>query len=272
MTRLAKMILLFKHLDRGYYLRAMKLFFMQFTFHFIQTIFTTDKACQIMANKNVVLSLDHVLFKVSGIPGDLGYMMECFINKCYEKVEGFQPSPGDVCFDIGTNIGACSLSWFSHNPIGPIHCFEPHPNTYSRLLENLELNTIESFNTNNMAVSNENESIKIFSNHGSSMASTNATGKSESFTVFATTLDTYVTQHNIHRIDLCKIDVEGHEIKVLEGAQRTLAIINRIILEYHSQELRKQVISLLSEHFDIVETQGECHMGLIFAKQKQNHK
>ena len=48
------------------------------------------------------------------------------------------------------------------------------------------------------------------------------------------TLDTYVIRADVKSIDLLKIDVEGHELKVLQGSLNTLksGIIKRIQFEY----------------------------------------
>jgi hypothetical protein len=45
------------------------------------------------------------------------------------------------------------------------------------------------------------------------------------------TLDHIVVLLGLERIDWLKIDVEGHEIAVLEGARSALAMTNRLILE-----------------------------------------
>ena len=47
----------------------------------------------------------------------------------------------------------------------------------------------------------------------------------------ADTLDHLVRSRGVERIDWLKIDVEGHEISVLEGGRAALSLTKRIILE-----------------------------------------
>src|SRR5262249_33208071 len=55
--------------------------------------------------------------------------------------------------------------------------------------------------------------------------------------VHVSTLDDYAAQHQVSRIDLLKLDVQGFELEVLRGAERSLACIDWIYCEAHFQEL-----------------------------------
>ena len=63
------------------------------------------------------------------------------------------------------------------------------------------------------------------------------------------TLDSYVHNTKINSIDLLKIDVEGHELKVLEGAKNSLSknIIKCIQFEYGGSFLNSN--TKLGEYF-----------------------
>ena len=50
------------------------------------------------------------------------------------------------------------------------------------------------------------------------------------------------------RIDLLKIDVEGAETAVLDGARAALGLVDRVVVEYHSPALRSHVTALLAAH------------------------
>jgi len=51
----------------------------------------------------------------------------------------------------------------------------------------------------------------------------------------ATTLDAFVAEHGIERVDLVKIDVEGAELSVLDGAKETLSTMRpKVVLEFNS--------------------------------------
>jgi len=65
-------------------------------------------------------------------------------------------------------------------------------------------------------------------------------------TVDVQTVDEVVRTHGINRIDLLKIDVEGLELDVLTGAGGAFALIDRVVLEYHSVDLGRGVAELLA--------------------------
>ena len=58
-------------------------------------------------------------------------------------------------------------------------------------------------------------------------------------------LDTLLAPYSLKRIDLLKIDIEGHANKALLGATRTLAITQNICFEHHSEEEIGEVTTLL---------------------------
>jgi FkbM family methyltransferase len=59
------------------------------------------------------------------------------------------------------------------------------------------------------------------------------------------TIDGLVAQRSLERIDLLKIDVEGAECEVLRGSSRALQRVQRVLLEYHSDGLLAESLSLL---------------------------
>ncbi len=62
------------------------------------------------------------------------------------------------------------------------------------------------------------------------------------------TLDEIAGALGIGRVDLLKIDTEGYEAEVLNGAEAMLGQVQRVILEYHSDALRAEVEGILMRH------------------------
>jgi len=221
---------------------------------------------ELWQNRQVVLSLNGVKFAISAVPGDLGFILEVFLRGAYEPIPSFIPKPGDVCMDIGANIGSCALRWRLNDRSGRIICIEPHPVTYKRLQKNIEINSFTNIESYPFAVSDLDGPMEMYTPEGSSMMVASDKLKRHKTVVKAVTIDTMVRQAGLSRIDLCKIDVEGHEIKVLNGAVNSLHLIRNLVIEYHSDSLRNEVIDKLKNGFSVIREEGSRQSGLIFAE------
>lgn len=135
-----------------------------------------------------------------------------------------------VVFDIGANAGFYSLHWASRLASdGVIHAFEPVPSTYGRLAHNVTLNNLgRVIRTNNFGLGDEMKSVSIFlpefsGSGAASMKDLHPDETSIQVEVRIDTLDSYFQGAGLSRLDLAKIDVEGAELLVLKGGQKTLA-------------------------------------------------
>jgi len=132
-----------------------------------------------------------------------------------------------IVFDVGANIGEYARYVFSIMPKVKIFCFEPVYNTYIKLVGNLaEEIQKKIIICNNLGLSNdikESEIIIYNEYDGRNSIHFNPLHKynrnilrKEKVKLYS--LTKYVQENNIPKIDFLKIDVEGHEIKVIEGA------------------------------------------------------
>ena len=67
----------------------------------------------------------------------------------------------DTFIDIGTNCGFMTLVASSRVPAPQIYCFEPNPNTFRELTNNLQINGLQA-NTFNLALSNKKERCRLY--------------------------------------------------------------------------------------------------------------
>lgn len=129
--------------------------------------------------------------------------------------------PGEIFVDVGANIGAFSILAAS---LGNVECiaFEPASETFPLLLENIELNRYASLiEAKRMAVGAAPGELLLTSsldslNHIASVHD----GDANFERVPVTTLDAALGSS---RASVIKIDVEGYETPVIEGAAKTLA-------------------------------------------------
>jgi len=130
----------------------------------------------------------------------------------------------DVTFDVGANVGWYTTLFALQTPRGHCHAFEPQPTVFQELVANCLLNGLGANVTlNNVGVADreDNSTIYRFGNltHGHSSLSPVLGRPAQAMPCKITTIDQYRHSHSIERIDFVKVDVEGAEHLVLEGAQ-----------------------------------------------------
>jgi FkbM family methyltransferase len=137
-----------------------------------------------------------------------------------------------VVFDIGANTGIFSLlACFAGSGEQKVVAFEPTSRAHTRVLENCNVNNVlDRVTAEKMALSNRVGTLEFQHFENSARISSGASyidGVSH-FTVqsrelcVATTLDTYIAETGVVP-DLLKIDVEGAEVHVMEGARNLIA-------------------------------------------------
>ena len=134
--------------------------------------------------------------------------------------------PGMVMIDIGAYIGEFSLvAARAMQGIGRILCLEPTPSVFAQLERNLKRNAWSNVEAIHSAVSDYDGTatfyVRIGSNDQSSLHPL-APGEQISYNVPVTTVDALVARTRLERLDLMKVDVEGHEISVLRGAREMI--------------------------------------------------
>lgn len=131
----------------------------------------------------------------------------------------------DIVFDIGANIGWYTVLCARIATQGRCHAFEPSPAAFGRLKKNCELNGL-NLRLNNVALADTEGTATLYSfkSLGLGFSSLSPLGRTDysSATVRLTTLDGYVRENGIKKVDLIKMDVEGAEMSVLAGAEAVL--------------------------------------------------
>ena len=166
-----------------------------------------------------------------------------------------------VIFDVGAHIGDYTKSMLHCGvKAKKIICFEPNPHTFEILSC--------GFNDNNvvtavqMALSDHKGEIILYDRadeEGSQHASLSeiifsdvhhiSSSKSN---VQATTIDSYCELHNIKSIDFLKIDVEGFELNVLQGARKNLSDKNIKVIQFEFTQLNSSVGVFFKQFFEML--------------------
>jgi FkbM family methyltransferase len=135
--------------------------------------------------------------------------------------------PGFTCVDVGANIGINALFMGRCCPGGRVFAYEPFGSIYHVLERNIEHNGLTNVTAINKGLSDSTSSLEMVTDMrfvgGAHVAETSfANIQNDNYALsvaqFAR-LDDQMREHGVRRIDFMKIDVEGHELKVLDGAE-----------------------------------------------------
>lgn len=167
-------------------------------------------------------------------------------------------SKEDIIFDIGANMGIIA-NWFAHRS-KQVYAFEPHPDNISTIKSQKKLRNINNLTLYDIALG-EKESkmqlhVKGFHGHHSlgDVDNSPTIGKIE---VNVRKLDDVFGELNIAKIHFMKIDVEGFEADVLNGASN---LLNDKKVNYILFELQDTILNSIqrtsSEVFQILFSAG----------------
>lgn len=190
---------------------------------------------------------------------------------------------GDIYVDVGANIGTLCLASFKNINDLSIYAFEANPTTFKALERNFKLNHLKNAHIYQTALGEKDQEI-TFSNIGTddqNKVVKNGINNTKTIRVQMKKLDQVVL---LPKISLLKIDVEGYELFVLQGALQNLkncaaiyfeySPINTAKYNYHSLEIIKLLESLnfsihrpilknekiILEHFELSDCESELNL------------
>lgn len=128
-------------------------------------------------------------------------------------------------FDVGAHLGQTTLHFRKSFPAASIHCFEPVEENFKKLKSNTKGK--RKIKINRFALGSSQGCVMMETGRsdqthqiGRNQDKTPANG--ETPMIRMETIDSYMKHEGIAGIDLLKIDVEGYELEVLEGAKDAL--------------------------------------------------
>jgi FkbM family methyltransferase len=133
---------------------------------------------------------------------------------------------GDVCLDVGAHIGYYTLLAAKLvGPQGHVYAFEPSPDSFRALHENIELNGLANVTAVALAVGEQNGRAVLYegpgTNSGLATLSTALAAKSTTplreVTVDVGPITSVVPPEELVRVRVIKIDVEWQEVEVLRS-------------------------------------------------------
>jgi len=152
----------------------------------------------------------------------------------------YTPEPGSVVFDVGACEGI--FTWLIKDRVSEIYAFEP----IRDIAEGLRRTFAPEIASGRVIVVengiHDRQQKMHFNFTGSNISGSslecglNAGAGSEAVNV--TTIDDFVERHQIKRLDLVKMDIEGAELGALHGARRTIKALRSsfLVCVYHKDQ------------------------------------
>lgn len=217
-----------------------------------------------------------ILFKTRGAM-DIWTIKETFIDRFYEKY-GVPIRDGWSIIDIGSGLGDFSIFAAANFPGNTIHAFEPTPDSYNLLRENLLINNISNVNAFPYAVWSSTQSLVMDTDQMEpgqyrSRSLNGANSSEDDLVVPCLSLEDVFERTGTAQCNLLKIDSEGAEYPILFNTPgNILGRIERIVMEYHDKEAgftHKDLEQFLTEGgfaVQIYPNYVHSHIGYLFAE------
>lgn len=185
-----------------------------------------------------------------------------FYPKLAAYYKGQLRTPNPVILDIGANRGQTISFFIRYFPKASVYAFEPNEELINQLAErftklpgivliNKAVSNIDGEQTFYQAVLDETstlEKLNTESTYLQKKAMILGVNPKEiikkSYNIETVRLATFIKKMNLEKIDVLKIDVEGHEYKCLKGLSAdSFSKINYIQLEYHNDDMYENKVS-----------------------------
>jgi FkbM family methyltransferase len=129
---------------------------------------------------------------------------------------------GDVCLDIGANVGALTLAMARRiGPAGRVYAFEPGPLTYPRLARNVELNASIRGRVVPLQLGVADRAGTLYWNEEPDNRGNATLLHGSGAPVDVVSIDDFFADKPLPQLSFVKIDVEGMEYEVLRGGRST---------------------------------------------------
>ncbi|MBN1681331.1 MAG: FkbM family methyltransferase [Anaerolineae bacterium] len=205
-------------------------------------------------------------------PGEVALIYNEIIVKQEYFQNGLSVTEASCVMDIGANVGIFTMAVKQKAPNATIYAFEPIPDTFQTLEQNVRSLDCSDIHLYNVAIGSQDHVEKTFTYFPNMPGNSTATpalkdeqksvmdrifgkemsdflSQSETCIVQFRTLSSVIREQGITSVDYLKIDVEGDEISVLEGIEEIhWPIFKQVAVETHNTQLQEQVCEILVQH------------------------
>ncbi|MFC2162046.1 FkbM family methyltransferase [Candidatus Altiarchaeota archaeon] len=184
--------------------------------------------------------------------------------------------PHHVVVDVGGHIGTFAVPMAKKVPRGKVYSIEPGKESYSILEKNVLLNGLGNVSLHNLALTDYQGTARLYhapDNETWGDSITNPEGEAEE--VRADTLENFLEENNIEKVDFMKVNCEGAEFEIIQSSTKdTLSKISLLLILYHCDYNEGQTEQSMIEHlkekgFRVWVREKEGERGWIIARNKK---
>jgi FkbM family methyltransferase len=173
-----------------------------------------------------------------------GLISEIFFHDVYDKYHEYKQ--GEIVVDAGAHYGTFTLKAAAQGCM--VHSFEPHPANFKSLMENIQRNKCANVICHGYALGSKEGIYKLWLHSLSGSHSLKFKEEDKWIPVQMTTLDSIMKEEGVDHIALLKIDIEGTELELLQGAESILEKTQDVsIAAYHFPDEAEIIADMLKK-------------------------
>lgn len=204
------------------------------------------------------VNINGFLIEVVDVPQSISpEIIACELSSDCYGLDRIDFTPGEVVIDIGAHIGMFAIYTALRFPKVLIHAFEPFPENFELLEQNLERNGITTVRLHREGVTSDGRFIEMVTNPRNSGGSTCHSRTLEHGRISgipSTTLDHIFDSRGIDKCKLLKIDCEGSEYEILFSTN-TLSKVEYLSGEFHHNQVLRSYGYTVEGLLEYCETQ-----------------
>lgn len=201
-------------------------------------------------NKNFSIDIGKTKIFFANNPSQKTYIknrMDRMLSKEPETIDWINKfEKNSLFFDVGANVGIYTL-YAAIIKGSFVYAFEPHASSYKNLLDSINMNNLQNVKAFPIALGDKLSLSDIDVKNMHEGVAENVVGKKGDFYhgCVEFSLDFMVQRKLLSQPDYVKIDVDGYENKVIEGAVNTLKNCKGCLVEINN--VNKNCVAMLTD-------------------------
>jgi FkbM family methyltransferase len=205
---------------------------------------------------------------------DAWIIKETCLEKQYERASRDLADGWNV-IDVGAGLGDFTICVARRTPHSRVYAYEPFPESFTLLQENVKLNDVQNVHAYPYAVGSQDGTLQLrfTSDEAVQHTTTSAAQDNDTLEVRSVTLAHILSQHQLDVCHYLKMDCEGAEYDILLNADpELLGKIENICLEYHDGVTpfsHDDLVTFLERHgfqASLTPNPVHAHLGYLYAR------